>query len=405
MSLRVFVAATADGFVVMPGGLTRVAADSDRRVVSMQRGGSGKDAWVLNRGADDVRSPRRGAAALHSRDVAPASRGLSSRVAENFFWLGRYSERAGAVARLGRETLMHLSGVAILEDAGGVGGTVDEGAGDPAGQALLQLCRRAWVLSAAPDATCDADAVAKALFDAGGSGSVVSSLRQVLRLASQLRDRLSPDSWRIYNQFAELAEPADDVTGLGDALHRLDQSLLSLATLSGFVMESMPRDAGWRFLSIGRRIERLQFLAGAIGVLLAVPRRGGLEALLAIADGEVLYRARYVRGVAPLPVAELVMLDRDNPRALIYQLESLAEHVAALPDGSELAAPLQAQAVELAAGPLREWLGADAAGAAGHARVGAFLHRIWLLGNALADGLSHRYFTHLDVRSQATASR
>ena len=170
--------------------------------------------------------------------------------------------------------------------------------------------------------------LAQALFDPAQPGSVVASLRQVLRLAALVRDRLSPDSWRIYNRLSEFATAPEHTPRLGDALQRLDESLLSLVTLSGFVIESMPRDAGWRFLSIGRRIERLQFLAAALSALLLEPSQGGLKVLLAITDAELRYRSRHARGLAPQPVAELVMLDGDNPRALRYQLDSLAEHVA-----------------------------------------------------------------------------
>ena len=105
VALRVFVAAGADGFRVLPGGLTRVASGSDMRIVSMQQGGSSKDAWVLSPTAVE-RPPQH----IVPGQLAPPPGGLrrlglSSRVAENFFWLGRYSERADSAARLGRETL------------------------------------------------------------------------------------------------------------------------------------------------------------------------------------------------------------------------------------------------------------------------------------------------------------
>ena len=174
----------------------------------------------------------------------------------------------------------------------------------------------------------------------------------------------------------------------------------------------MPRDAGWRFLSIGRRIERLQFLAAALSALLPAPSAGGLKALLAVTDAELRYRARHARGLAPQPVAELVMLDADNPRALRYQLDSLAEHVALLPDGQVLAAPLRRQLAALDALALCDCFVHELADArtraaprTGHCEpLRAMLADIWTCGNALADALAQRYFTHLDARSRATAS-
>ena len=245
--------------------------------------------------------------------------------------------------------------------------------------------------------------------------AVAANLRLVLRLAGQVRDRLSPDSWRIYNRLSEFATLADSTSCLGDALDRLDEAMLSLVTLSGFVIESMPRDAAWRFLSIGRRVERLQFLSAALAALLPTPGTGALQALLAVTDAELRYRSRHARGLAPQPVAEMVMLDGDNPRALRYQLESLIEHAAALPGGAGLATPLQHRLEALssrrcATASSANWPGETRQGEAGatgsHCELlQQALAETWACGNRLADALSQRYFTHLDTRSQATASR
>ncbi|MBP8217714.1 MAG: circularly permuted type 2 ATP-grasp protein, partial [Thauera sp.] len=405
--------------------LTRVASEADMRIVSMQHGGGSKDAWVLASPARPRPIPR-----IVPGQLAPSAHGarvlgLSSRVAENFFWLGRYSERADAAARLGRETLARLGEAGEASWLGEDGKVIE---------VLQALCRQRGMLAAVTqddDAAADTTAtpspaaprtppkpgaapapLAQALFDPAQPGSVVASLRQVLRLAALVRDRLSPDSWRIYNRLAEFAAAPEHPPRLGEALQRLDESLLSLVTLSGFVIESMPRDAGWRFLSIGRRIERLQFLAAALSALLPAPSAGGLKALLAVTDAELRYRARHARGLAPQPVAELVMLDADNPRALRYQLDSLAEHVALLPDGQVLAAPLRRQLAALDALALSDCFVHELADArtraaprTGHCEpLRAMLADIWTCGNALADALAQRYFTHLDARSRATAS-
>ncbi len=421
IGLRVFAAATPEGFRVLPGGLTRVASEADMRIVSMQHGGGSKDAWVLGSPARPRPVPR-----IVPGQLAPSARGgrvlgLSSRVAENFFWLGRYSERADAAARLGREAL------AWLDEARAVGGVREQADRGDVATVLRALCERRGMLAveAAPDAAPDGDGdgdgdavatspapLAQALFDPAQHGSVVANLRQVLRLATLVRDRLSPDSWRIYNRLSEFASAPEGVPRLGEALQRLDESLLSLVTLSGFVIESMPRDAGWRFLSIGRRIERLQFLAAALGALLPAPCASGLKALLAVTDAELRYRSRHARGLAPQPVAELVMLDRDNPRALRYQLDSLAEHVALLPDGKALAAPLRRRIAALDALALCDCfvheLGAARPRATPRTRHCAPLYEvladIWACGSELADALAQRYFTHLDARSRAIVS-
>lgn len=407
IGLRVFAAAGAEGFRVLPGGLVRVASEADMRIVSMQHGGGSKDAWVLGSPARPRPVPRIVPGQLAPFAGGARVLGLSSRVAENFFWLGRYSERADAAARLGRETLARLG------EAGEASWLGEDG---KVTAALQALCRQrgllATVAGEADAAPTPPAPLAQALFDPAQPGSVVANLRQVLRVAALVRDRLSPDSWRIYNRLSEFAAAPAQAPRLGEALQRLDESLLSLVTLSGFVIESMPRDAGWRFLSIGRRIERLQFLAAALSALLLEPSQGGLKVLLAITDAELRYRSRHARGLAPQPVAELVMLDGDNPRALRYQLDSLAEHVALLPDGAALAAPLRERLAALDALALCDCFVHELAGARSRAAAQArhceplrqVLDDIWRGGNELADAVARRYFTHLDARSRATVS-
>ncbi len=96
--LRTYVAAAGHSYVVMPGGLTRVAGGRDVPVVSMQRGGGSKDTWVLSDGPVSTMSllSPQGVAVRHERRSAD----LSSRVADNLFWLGRYAERAEHTMRL-----------------------------------------------------------------------------------------------------------------------------------------------------------------------------------------------------------------------------------------------------------------------------------------------------------------
>ena len=407
IGLRVFAAAGAEGFRVLPGGLVRVASEADMRIVSMQHGGGSKDAWVLGSPARPRPVPRIVPGQLAPFAGGARVLGLSSRVAENFFWLGRYSERADAAARLGRETLARLG------EAGEASWLGEDG---KVTAALQALCRQrgllATVAGEADAAPTPPAPLAQALFDPAQPGSVVANLRQVLRLAALVRDRLSPDSWRIYNRLSAFAAAPAQALRTGEAMQRLDESLLSLVTLSGFVIESMPRDAGWRFLSIGRRIERLQFLAAALSALLLAPSQGGLRVLLAITDAELRYRSRHARGLAPQPVAELVMLDGDNPRALRYQLDSLAEHVALLPDGAVLAVPLRERLAALDALALYDCFVHELAGTRARPATQArhceplrqVLEEIWRCGNELADALARRYFTHLDARSRATVS-
>src|SRR5262249_45054410 len=111
---RAYVAATTDGFAVMPGGLTRVSVSPDVPVVSMQRGGASKDTWVLSTGP--VPSVSLLAPAGTPIRLERAATDLPSRVAEHLFWLGRYAERAEHTIRLLRSFLSRLTDQDAIDD-------------------------------------------------------------------------------------------------------------------------------------------------------------------------------------------------------------------------------------------------------------------------------------------------
>ena len=107
-----------------------------------------------------------------------------------------------------------------------------------------------------------------------------------------------------------------------------------LAALEGLIAESMTHDQAWRFLDIGRRLERASHVAGLLRSSLASssPREGPvLEALLDIAASATTYRRRYLATLQACPVVDLLLCDETNPRSVLFQLEALSAHMAHLP--------------------------------------------------------------------------
>ncbi len=385
--LRVYAAATPNGYIVMPGGLSRVAGIQDARVITIQRGGGSKDTWVLAGAQEELplATPR---ATDYPTVVTEHDHGsLASRTGDSMFWLARYVERADCALRLLRCGLrQQLS------------------ADDAEWPALYAAGLRCGVIVAPDDKAHDKPLSPQAtllvsLKDGQFPGGPINNLRNVVRLARTLRDRLAPDSWRIYNRLDRLTTSwMRGAHTLSDALEFLDQSLLALITLAGYSMEHMTRDAGWRFQSIGRRVERMQFLAVALEVLL-VPDKGSpaLASLIDLSDAVLTYRRRYQRAPERGPVAELLLTDRDNPRAFLYQLESLADHVGQLPGQlpADTCTPLRLLAEQLLARKPEEWVSSSAQTAA----LRKLLQESWLAGNQLANLLQNRYFSHLDART------
>src|ERR1700691_5832330 len=101
--LRVYAVPSGNSYVVMPGGLTRISSSLDNMVVSMQSGGGSKDTWVLGDAPAPPFTLLRPAA--HPLALSRATFDLPSRVADNLFWLGRYTDRMESVVRLTRAIL------------------------------------------------------------------------------------------------------------------------------------------------------------------------------------------------------------------------------------------------------------------------------------------------------------
>src|SRR6266446_2671235 len=313
--LRVYACATPQGYVVMPGGLTRVATGPDVRVVSMQRGGGSKDTWVLSTGPVSAFSLLR--REIGPPDLVRAGANLSSRVVENVFWFGRYSERCEDVARLLRVALVRLiDDTPSDRDPGwpGIESLLRHVEIIPAGEklaeaALLHALRAAIVNDASPGLARD--------------------LGLLFGVARQLRERLSVDNWLALNQMMQRLALRKDrpPVALADLLGELDRAIAALMTLAGFALDGMTRDLAWRFMSFGRRIERLQWLCAVLKQALKGGRDADLNWLLELADSSITYRSRYMARPEWLPVLDLLVRDEANPRSIAFQLHGLHDYL------------------------------------------------------------------------------
>jgi len=324
--LRVYAVASNGSYTVMPGGLTRVTTSLDSLVASMQGGGGSKDTWVAAEGPTSQLSLLPSAPV--QLDVSRATFDLPSRVADNLFWLGRYMERVEPAVRVARAILPRLfqdsdlaavaavaAGIRILTGLGFIPQHTDHQAGSPERDVFAVMY--------------------------GAENSLPASMHQVRRVGWLLRDRISADAWRILNQLDEQlsSAPPPDPLRISGSQALLDHAVGTLSAFSGLVMESMTRGDGWRFLDIGRRLERawqmVELIRHGLGFECAQDS-GQLEILLEIADSSITYRSRYLTSMQADLVLDLLLLDEANPRSLAYQLVRLREHVEHLPGSRSL---------------------------------------------------------------------
>ncbi len=374
VGLRVFAVATPEGWRVMPGGLTRVASESDSRIIAMQRGGRSKDTWVLSDEPVNA-SFTLLSTTVAAADLVTARANLPSRAAENLFWFGRYGERCDGAARLLRVAIAEA-----IDDA-------DERSSGPP-PALLLAGRQGLIDLRGEDAAIELQRAAT-----HPEGALAERLRQLSRVAFSLRERMSADHWRTLNQL--LADPVfRRGASLPLALAWLDRAVTALMTLSGFVLDGMTRGVGWRFLSMGRRIERLSLLCSALQVATREGRAQGLDWLLDLADSTVTYRSRYLVAPEWLPVLDLLVRDAANPRSVAFQLKGLAEYVAKLETShGRFASHLTAQAEAALAALSPDDLDPESEALA------AALDRWQDCAHTVSDALTLRFFSHAASRS------
>ncbi len=411
--LRTFLVAKEGGYTVMPGGLTRVAPDRDSFVVATQAGGISKDTWVL---ADEPDHPI--SLWLRPRDdlQTQADEGvLSSRAGENLFWVGRYAERAEAVARLLRVVLerLHAGGEhgdeaetgclhqllrAVTRLTNTLPGFVGRGGKQRLQRPWQEL--RTVVLTGSDKGT-----------------SLLKTLKALQGASYAIRDRWSTDAWRIIDDMQEHWSDIQNKPLLSSVQVQddLDLLLTDLLALSGLNKESMTREAGWLLLDIGRRIERGLLLIALLRSTL-VPRTNQTEehllqeAVLFAKQSLITYRRRYRSYLQLASVLELLLIDETNPRSLVYQFGQLQEHIAALPRNYRAARLSEEERLVLAAHTRLRLIDPVALAEGGEDRRDKRRELDNLLADmrqalmATSEALTRTYFSHAQVSSQLVPS-
>jgi uncharacterized circularly permuted ATP-grasp superfamily protein/uncharacterized alpha-E superfamily protein len=382
--LRVYAIADAQArWHVLPGGMTRVASDTPFDV-SLQRGGTSLDSWVLTDGPVDHYSmlPAR----LSVDDIARRRAPVASRTAEHLFWFGRYTERTEQGVRLVRALL----------------GVLDSETDAPPEllAQLTPLAQAAGLVGADAPPAHESPAFERALLapltDTDGS-SIGYWLAALARTVGALRERLAPEQVALVRSMVENfhGQTAGEGRRLpAQVLQALDRLALQLAALTGAQTDRMTRDHGWRLMTVGRLIERLLGMARVMTRLMdgeALDSAPGAELLLELFDSSITFRARYQRHGDLLALVDLLVLDDGNPRAFAGILRRLRSELEKLPgmQREDWREHLPAEGAGLGLADLR-----DASDEQVRAQVQALAGRLWTAGAALSDALGQRYFAH-----------
>jgi uncharacterized circularly permuted ATP-grasp superfamily protein/uncharacterized alpha-E superfamily protein len=331
-TLRTFLAAGQDSFVVMPGGLTRVGAEPESRIVSNQAGAVSKDTWVLASEPEQIDTllPQGRPAYTQQQETLPGV------AAENLYWLARYAERAETMIRLIRS--IHTRRNETLQLV------------DPASQTALEMLLRGLThMSMTWPGFTDEGALAEPVAEITDlitnrqrTGTLAANLDACLNAAYAIRNLVSSDTRRVLNdigdELAGLAQRShSDLHDLQDVMDRIITALMAIA---GATSESMSREHGWHFLNLGRRIERALLLIALLRSVLTTRVAPQVEALLLesvldVSESFTLYRRRFRSQPQLEATLDLLLLDETNTRSLVYQVDTARQHLAILPGQDE----------------------------------------------------------------------
>lgn len=415
MALRAFHLQTDKGVEVLPGGMVRVDPRPGVLDHSHVSGKLGQDCWIVSDSPVDSTYTR--LPAPHQRiELRRSGAELTSRVAENLFWLGRYVERSESTSRLLRTTLQRIAGES-----------------DPA--QLPEVPRLFAALAAIghlePDYSIDGllnamptpdQGLPASLFDREQPFGLHSSIAAMTEKASAARDRISLDAYRVIDQVStyvldpsllrQKAEASQHDESRGEfslTLELLNRVVTGLLAFSGLANESITRTHGWRFLQLGRRIERAYQTAELLAATLVHPiefERPLIESVLDVTDSLMTYRSRYLSLIQAGPVFDLLVTDDTNPRSLRYQLKDICALIQALPDptktvrlGKDESIALDLHHLVRSSDP---YALAECHPKTGRLQLLTLLERLIELLPELSNAITARYLIHTDVATALT---
>lgn len=329
-TVRIFSTLGCDGIFTLAGGLCRVAGESGTQLVSNQEGGVSKDTWVLRE--ESFPAVAEGSLSEYEPGIVEPD-SLPRRVADNLLWSGRYAERSEGLIRWLRLVLRRIR-INRFERR-----TIDETT-----TAMLQALTH--LTATYPGFVDDEESESRLLYpesellnlltDPARSGTVPSVSLGLLTTVNALRDRLSAESVRVASGIREVTQSLAELRDPVEAEGKLEAMTLHLLALVGLSHESILRHDGWRFLDSGRRLERALQLLSLLRSTVVYRRQGPHEQLLndmvlVFSESLSVYRSRPMSERNTSGLLDLVLLEPQNPRALIFQLDRLIEHCEELP--------------------------------------------------------------------------
>jgi len=338
-ALRAFLIADGEDYKVMQGGLTRSSAVKGKFEISNQLGGISKDTWIIS----DTPTEYQEKSVERKNNNNQLKNSLTSRNAENLFWLGRLCERTMALRsflkiilnRLNENVIKHgnkqpdflvvlLKSLTHLTQTypGFVGKEPKEGE-EFNNEAIFE------------------DPIVELLLlinDSTKPGSVVYNLQSLLNTINQVSEKWNHDTRRIINLVEDslFALTKTNTNNINSVNHGLDKLHIRLFSFYGNIYETLPRDTGFYLLETGKNVERILSLISVFRSTFNFKKKEEEEVVLmeAILENHHLlaqYRNIYKSHLSLKAVINMVFLEKNLPYTLSYLLDTLSYYLSRLP--------------------------------------------------------------------------
>jgi uncharacterized circularly permuted ATP-grasp superfamily protein/uncharacterized alpha-E superfamily protein len=338
-ALRAFLIADGKDYKVMQGGLTRSSAVKGKFEISNQLGGISKDTWIIS----DTPTEYQENSIERKNTNNQLKNSLTSRNAENLFWLGRLCERTMALRSFLKIILNRLNENVTKH-------------GNKQPEFLVVLLKSLTHLTQTYPGFVGKESKDGEVFDNEAifenpiaellllindptkTGSVVYNLQSLLNTINQVSEKWNHDTRRIINLVEDslFALKNTNTNNINYVNHGLDKLHIRLFSFYGNINETLPRDNGFYLLEAGKNVERILSLISVFRSTLNFKKNDEEEALLmeAILENHHLlaqYRNIFKSHLSLKAIINMVFLEKNLPYTLSYLLDTLCYYLSKLP--------------------------------------------------------------------------
>ncbi len=327
--IRSFAYLDKNEFKVMPSGLVRVSASKDSLVVSNQKGGTSKDLWILGKNEEFT-----GNNVFKNREVIDSRlENISTKRAENLFWLGRYLNRAITVARMIRFNLKSMLNINRYDD-----NTNAKKATKILNTSLTHLTMTYPGFLTENDIKPIVEII-DLIQNSNRAGTLSFSLHMLGSINTNVKNLLTMEAWRIFEKMQKewLSYGKQQIITNREHISELDKLLIYLMAYKELIDESIFKEQGLILYDIGCKIEISQLLISKLRSLLTnkldmLLEYDVLDSLLNSYESYNSYRAYYKSSLEISNVLEFLLFNTKYPKSLIYIIEELLSDLNDLPN-------------------------------------------------------------------------